>query len=109
MSRLLTEEISKVLPKLSEQEGSTNPVVYAIFFFPLSGWVWFVTEGEPRGEDFIFFGYVVGFEAELGYFTLSELEGVDIDGLRVERVENFEPAPLKRCLELYSGSSKTSG
>ena len=109
MSTLLTEELRKTLPKLREQEGSDDPVVYAIFFFPLSSWIWFVTEGEPRDDEFIFFGYVVGFEAELGYFTLSELDGVDIDGFRVKGVEDFEPASLHRCLELYSGKSKTSG
>ncbi len=95
MSTLLTEELRKALPKLREQQGSDDPIVYAIFFFPLSDWRWLVTEGERRGDDFIFFGYVFGFEAELGYFALSELEGVNIDGLKVERIEDFEPAPLK--------------
>lgn len=109
MSRLLTEELRKALPKLGEQESSMDPVVYSIFFFPLTDWKWFVTEGEGNANDFLFFGYVIGFEAELGYFTLSELEGVDIDGLRVERLEDFKPAALKQCLKLYSGESKTSG
>ena len=95
MATLLTEELRKALPKLREQAGSDDPIVYAIFFFPLSYWRWLVTEGERRGDDFILFGYVVGLEAELGYFALSELEGVNIDGLKVERVEDFEPAPLK--------------
>lgn len=109
MSRLLTDDLKKALPKLREQEGARDPVVCAIFFFPLSGWKWFVTEGEQRGDDFIFFGYVTGFEAEFGYFALSEVEGVNIDGFRVEWVEDFRPAPLKQCLELYSNRSKTSG
>jgi hypothetical protein len=95
MPRLLTGELRKVLPKLREQEGSDDPVVYAIFFFPLIGWIWLAIEGEPRGNDFIFFGYVIGFEAEFGYFALSELEDVNIDGLKVERVEHFEPTPLE--------------
>ena len=109
MSTILTEELRKTLPKLREQEGSDDPAVYAIFFFPLSSWIWFVTEGEPRDDDFIFFGYVVGFDAELGHFALSELDGVEIDGCRVEGVEDFEPASLQRCLELSSCKSKTSG
>lgn len=109
MSRLLTEEVIKTLPKLREQEGSDDPIVHAAFVFPLSGWIWFVTEGEPGEDDFIFFGYVIGFEGELGYFTLSELEGVNIDGLKVERLEDFKPVSLKECLELYSDRSKTSG
>ena len=35
--------------------------------------------------DYLFFGYVVGFENELGYFVLSELESVSYHGLRIER------------------------
>lgn len=109
MSRLLTEELSRSLPKLRAQERSEDPIVHAIFFFPLSDWKWFVTEGERNGNDVTFFGYVEGFEAELGHFTLSELGGVDIDGFKIERVEDFEPAPLRHCLELHSGRSRTSG
>ena len=109
MSRLLTGELWRLIPRLREQEHSKDPTVYAVFNFPGSGWKWFVTEGEKSGDEFIFFGYVIGFEAELGYFTLSELEGVDICGIKVEQVENFETAPLKQCLELYSGELKTSG
>lgn len=45
------------------------------FFTPDSGWTWYVTEGEEEDGDFRFFGFVVGFEKEWGYFVLSELEG----------------------------------
>ncbi|HMS09265.1 MAG TPA: DUF2958 domain-containing protein [Pyrinomonadaceae bacterium] len=109
MSGLLTDELREALPRLREQDGSADPVVHAVFFFPLSGWKWFVTEGEPRDDDFIFFGNVTGLEAEFGYFALNELEGVNIDGFKVECVEDFRPAPLKQCLELNSDRSKTSG
>jgi len=109
MSGLLTDELREALPRLREQDGSADPVVHAVFFFPLSGWKWFVTEGEPRDGDFVFFGYVIGFEAEFGYFALSELEGVNIHGFKVEHVEGFRAATLKECLELYTDGSKTSG
>lgn len=98
MSRLLTEELRMALPKLREQEGSADPTVFAKFFFPASGWTWFVTEGQPEGDDFTFFGYVIGFEAEWGYFVLSELEGVNIKGLMIERDRYFEPGKLSACL-----------
>lgn len=98
MSRLLTEELRKALPKLREQEGSADPTVFAKFFFPASGWTWFVTEGEAEDADFLFYGYVIGFEAEWGYFVLSELEGVNIRGLMIERDRYFEPGKLSACL-----------
>lgn len=86
------------LPKLRDQEGVADPLVHAKFFFPASGWLWFVTEGQPEGNDFIFFGYVIGFEAEWGYFALRELEEVNIKGLVIERDERFEPQTLSSCL-----------
>lgn len=39
-----------------------------------------------RKLTFLFFGYVIGLEAELGYFSLSELEQIrGALGLPVER------------------------
>jgi len=99
MSRLLTEEIRKALPKLREQEGSDDPVVYAKFFYPASCWTWFVTEGQPEGDDFTFFGYVIGFEEEFGYFSLRALEEVIINGIAIERDCYFEPGKLSACLD----------
>lgn len=67
---------SPQLPKLYEQEGSSDPTVYAKFFTPDAGWTWYITEGQEAEGDFRFFGYVIGLESEWGYFVLSELESV---------------------------------
>lgn len=98
MSRLLTEELRKALPKLREQDGVEDPLVYATFLFPASGWIWFVTEGEAVDGDFLFYGHVIGFENEWGHFALSELEEVNVHGLRIERDFSFEPTPFSKCL-----------
>jgi hypothetical protein len=98
MSRLLDDALRSALPKLRGQDGSKDPTVFAKFFFPASGWTWFVTEGEPNANDFLFFGHVIGFEPEWGYFSLSELEGVEIGDLRVERDIYFEQIPFSKCL-----------
>lgn len=98
MSRLLNEELRKALPKLCEQDGVKDPLVYATFLFPTSGWIWFVTEGEACDNgDFLFFGYVIGFESEWGHFSLSELKEVNVRGLRIERDFSFEPTPFSKC------------
>lgn len=39
---------------------------------PDAGWTWHATEGSPEGNDFVFFGYVQGIEAEWGNFSLSD-------------------------------------
>jgi hypothetical protein len=98
MSELLSEELKARLPKLYSQEGDTDPMVYAKFLFPASGRVWFVTEGQTTGNDFTFFGYVIGFEAEWGYFKLGELEQVNVNGLVIERDDDFEPKKFSKCL-----------
>ena len=72
MSRLLDRELRKALPKLSAQAEAKDPIVYAKFFFPASKWTWFVTEGEEQNGEFLFYGLVIGFESEWGYFSLRE-------------------------------------
>ena len=83
---LLPDELRARLPALYSQEAEADPMVYAKFFLPGTQWTWYVTEGEAKGEDFLFFGFVVGQEAEFGYFVLSELESATTPlGLHVER------------------------
>ncbi len=98
MKALLTSELKARLPDLYEQELATDPIVHAKFFFPGGSWIWFVTEGRPQGDDFLFFGYVIGMEAEWGYFSLKELEDVNISGWTIERDQDFKPAELSLCL-----------
>jgi len=101
MSDLLSEELKNALPRIGDQEGNKDPNVFAVFQFPMSGWKWFVTEGDAYEDDTCFFGYVVGLECEWGYFCLSELESVDINGIKVCRDEDHMPRPLSECLQQY--------
>ena len=95
--KLITEEIKKVLPKLYEQESlGYYAIAYVKFFTPDSNWSWYVTEFD--GKD-LFFGLVDGFERELGYFSLSELESVEGPlGLKIERDVYFKPTMLKNLM-----------
>lgn len=91
--KMLTKENRKDLPKLYAQDGKgDDALIHVKFFTPWSNWTWYATEGEPIFDDdgneidFRFFGYVIGFEKELGYFHLSELESVTGPmGLKIER------------------------
>ena len=95
------DEIRAQLPPLYSQEGSKDPIVYVKFFTPWSGWTWFATEGEDKGEDFIFFGYVIGQFPEWGYFSLNELCSVTGPfGLKIERDIHFEPRPKSEVSEI---------
>jgi hypothetical protein len=97
--QLLTAELRARLPALYEQEKNDNQTVFCKFFCPWSDWTWFATEGGPCGGDFIFFGYVIGFDEEWGYFTLSGLESVrGPGGLTIERDLYFRGGPFIEVL-----------
>lgn len=94
----MPDDLRDSLPRLYTQQDVSDPIVHAKFFFPGGAWTWLVTEGQPEGDDFTFFGYVIGFEAEFGYFSLRELEEVKVKGIAIERDCYFEPGRLSTCL-----------
>jgi hypothetical protein len=115
---LLDPETRAKLPALySNEKKGIEALAQVKFFLPGSGWTWYASEGSPVDEDsyfdtdkekvdFVFFGLVSGFEVELGYFSLAELEGVRSQlGLPVERDLDFEPTSLKDLMELHRRGS----
>ena len=93
--KLLTDALRAKIPALYSQEKEAEPVVYAKFFLPGTGWTWYVTEGSQQEDDYLFFGFVVGLGSEFGYFLLSELESVQTKlGLTVERDLAFREGRL---------------
>ncbi len=100
--KLLTEELKKELPPLYSQEHEPDPLVICKFFHPLSFWTWYAYEGSSEGDDFLFFGWVYGDFPELGYFSLSELESVNVMGLDIERDLLFTPMRLSEVKQLHA-------
>jgi hypothetical protein len=92
-------ELRKLLPPLHSQEGVRDPIVYLKFRTTDSTWIWYVTEGSSEGDDFIFFGFVIGLDNEWGQFSLSELaEARGPFGRPVERDQHFKPARFSRVI-----------
>lgn len=95
--KLLTRTVRRQLPPLYSQEQVADPLVICKFFTPDSIWTWYAIEFD--GKD-LFYGYVIGFEPELGYFSLRELQGVRGQlGLPVERDRWFRPCRLSEVLK----------
>ena len=92
--QLLTKEIIKKLPALRETEGQGKEAVAQVkFFTPDSNWTWYGVEYDA--EQRMFYGLVEGFDKELGYFSLDELEEIKGPmGLKIERDRSFSPTPL---------------
>ena len=96
---LLTKELREQLPPLYSQEHEPDPFMLCKYFTPDSTWTWYACEFD--GED-VFFGYVVGFEQELGYFLLSELTHARGPlGLPIERDIHFIPMRLSEVKKLH--------
>ena len=93
--KLLTLKNIKDIPPLYAQDGKgVNQIAYVKLFTPDSNWSWYITELDP-GEN-ICFGLIDGFEKELGYFSLNEIEEIKGPlGLEVERDISFKPTKLK--------------
>ncbi len=92
--KLLTKEIAEKFPALyaNEKLPAAEVKVIAKFFNPTGAGTWYATEYDPKEK--LFFGYVdLGMGptcSELGYFSLAELEGVEVMfGLGIERDIHF--------------------
>jgi hypothetical protein len=95
--KLLTEQNKKALPALYSQEKNPDPMVVVKWFSIVSNWRWYATEGQEQDGDWEFFGLVTGHEAELGYWTLSELESAKRGRLPlIERDAYWTPTPLSK-------------
>lgn len=99
--KLLTKEIIAKFPKLNATENKKpeDIEIIAKFFDPCGSWTWYATEMQKEGDDFIFFGFVRGFENELGNFSLKELESVKGPlGLGIERDLHFGKRMLSEAI-----------
>ena len=117
--QLMTKEIMQKMPPCRSTDGQGDEAdIIVKFFTPDSNWTWWTTEGNPvvvrdgekveveegisgvrQGEeivDWLLFGLVQGFEKELGYFMLSELQNATGPmGLHIERDRHFSGKKLK--------------
>lgn len=99
--KLLTKAIEKKLEKfpLYSQDGKEEDAeVVCKFFAPVGSWTWYVLEGAKHEDgDWEFFGIVVNdMGSEYGYFSLRELESVQLPlGLGIERDLYFDSCKVK--------------
>lgn len=99
--KLMTKAIEAKLPKLysTERIPTEDKVAVVKFFDPCGSWTWYAVEGSPEDGDFVFFGYVKGFENEWGNFSLAELQSVKGPlGIGIERDLHFSPTPMRDIL-----------
>jgi len=90
---LLTQQNRKQLPKLYSQDGlGMEAIAHVKFFDPCGSWTWYAMEFD--GQD-TFYGLVDGNDKELGYFSLTELQGIrGRFGIGIERDMYWKPKKL---------------
>ena len=92
---LMPDDVAATIPALRTTEHEPDPTAHVKWFTPDSSWTWYVVEYDP-GER-ICYGLVDGLEAELGYFSLAEIEHIRGPlGLPVERDLYWSPTPLSQ-------------
>lgn len=98
--KLLTKEIEGRLPAIGAQDGlGDRAIAHAKFFNPVGDGVWFALEYDPAER--VFFGWAEVFRGcgELGYFSLDELESIEVGlGLGIERDIHFGQKTLAEAL-----------
>lgn len=85
------------VPALYAQEKTADKMIYLRLTLFAFDWQWFVCECEIQKNDILFFGYVVGFENEWGYFRLREL----IQTGRMQIDGDFKPMKFSKAQEEY--------
>lgn len=81
--QLITDELKETFkqdfPLYSQDGKGKSAKVVAKYFMPAGRGTWYALEGqEQEGGDFLFFGYISIFDGEFGYWTLSQLEEIEI-------------------------------
>lgn len=101
--KLLTESLKKEFeqkfPLYSQDGKGKEAKAVCKFFNPAGIGTWYATEGgQTEDGDFLFFGYICLMEQEWGYWTLSQLEeiqipvtieGIGAGSISIERDINF--------------------
>ena len=98
--RLMTKEDERLLLEYPIGSQDETPVenqrILLRFYLPMTRAEWYVSEGSKEGDDWMFFGYVVGVVPEWGYFRLSEVEAPFEVPMTIRGVETSVPVQAQR-------------
>ncbi len=100
MGNLIPKELIEKMkiPKLYETEEQKDPIAHIKLF--IDGWTWYIIEIDKSDYNTCY-GLEDGFEQELGYFTIKELENLRGQfGLKVELDSSFTPTQLSKIRAL---------
>jgi hypothetical protein len=91
LQEIIPADVLKRIPPLYSQSEVSDPLVHAEIRVVGLSWTWYVVECDGENQCF---GLVDGWEAELGYFNLSELS--EAPGALISFGMYRTPVPLSR-------------
>jgi hypothetical protein len=97
ITEIFPNELRRCVPPLHSQKDIRDPIVH-LKFFSNTRWISYVTEGSLVDDDFVFFGFVVGWEEEWGEFFISELNASARSGVSIERDVQFKPKRFSQII-----------
>lgn len=100
---LIPQNIGGSIPNLyatDDDKPIGDKTAHLRFFFPAGSYTAYVIEHEPKTGELFTLTTMNGEDWELGYASLSEIQSLEISGLKVERDLYFEPTQLKNIQEL---------
>ena len=98
--KLIPNELLQKLPPFYSTENEADPICHVKLFNPYGAGTWYIIEFDPDTK--VAFGLSVIQEAELGYFSLEELEGLELPwGGGIERDLYFNSVQLSVIRKLY--------
>ena len=90
------------IPTLYSTEDENDPLCQLKLFTPDAQRTWYIIEMDEHQE--LCFGYVIGLENELGYFTMHDLGSVrGALNLAVECDMSFTPTRLSQVKRVHHG------
>lgn len=106
-NRLVTDRLEQALkdyPLYSQDNKKKDAICNTIMC--IGNARWYILEGQQEGNDFTFYGIVVGLTAtEYGYFSANEMADIIIDAskcglghLQIEEQTGFHPCKLS-CID----------
>lgn len=106
----MPKEIADRIPAIYATDGGLvgDKTAYLRYFMPFGSYTSYVLEADKETGE-LFTLATMGYEWELGYASLEEIESVEVMGLKIERDIHFQPARLHEIDELkeYIGNRFT--
>ncbi|MGB0870939.1 MAG: DUF2958 domain-containing protein [Flavobacteriales bacterium] len=97
--KLMTKALEQEFEQIGMQRDIKDPQVITKYFHPLHpSATWYASEYNPETRNF--YGFVEGLIPggdEWGYFSLDELESINMKGLKMERDLFHIKQPISKC------------